>query len=157
MEVLIMEVFEMIKSRKAVRHYSGQITDEQLQKILTAANAAAVGMGEFDNYRLTVIQKEDILNKLSGIYNAPTVIVVSAKDPSVMEDISAGTIVHNMELMAENQELGANYNMTSLGSIPDGVIPNGFKPIFALTLGQTTEKFVPREIPMDKIKTNIIK
>ncbi|WP_119326758.1 nitroreductase family protein [Companilactobacillus musae] len=152
-----METFKMIQSRKAVRQYSGQITKEQLQKIITAANAAAVGMGEFENYRLTVIQKAEILNKLSGIYDAPTVIVVSAKNPSAMEDISAGTIVHNMELTAEDQGLGANYNMSSLGSIPDDVIPDGFKPIFALTLGQTTEKFVPREISLDKIKTNIVK
>jgi Nitroreductase len=152
-----METFKMIQSRKAVRQYSGQITKEQLQKIITAANAAAVGMGEFENYRLTVIQKAEILNKLSGIYDAPTVIVVSAKNPSAMEDISAGTIVHNMELTAKDQGLGANYNMSSLGSIPDDVIPDGFKPIFALTLGQTTEKFVPREISLDKIKTNIVK
>lgn len=152
-----METFKMIQSRKAVRQYSVQITKEQLQKIITAANAAAVGMGEFENYRLTVIQKAEILNKLSGIYDAPTVIVVSAKNPSAMEDISAGTIVHNMELTAEDQGLGANYNMSSLGSIPDDVIPDGFKPIFALTLGQTTEKFVPREISLDKIKTNIVK
>jgi Nitroreductase len=152
-----METFKMIQSRKAVRHYSGQITEEQLQKILTAANAAPVGMGEFDNYRLTVIQKTEILNKLSGIYDAPTVIVVSAKNPSAMEDISAGTIVHNMELTAEDQGLGSNYNMSSLGSIPNDVIPDGFKPIFALTLGQTTEQFVPREISLDKIKTNIVK
>lgn len=152
-----METFKMIQSRKAVRHYSGQITEEQLQKILTAANSAPVGMGEFDNYRLTVIQKAEILNKLSGIYDAPTVIVVSAKNPSAMEDISAGTIVHNMELTAEDQGLGSNYNMSSLGSIPNDVIPDGFKPIFALTLGQTTEQFVPREISLDKIKTNIVK
>jgi len=152
-----METREMIRSRKAVRHYSGQITDEQLNQILVAANAGPVGMGEYENYRLTVIQKKEILEKMSGIYDAPTVIVVSAKHPDAMEDISAGAIAHNMELAAEDQGLGSNYNMASLGSIPDGVLPNGFKPIFALTLGQSTEKFVPREISLDKIKTNIVK
>lgn len=152
-----METFEMIKSRKAIRQYSGQITDDQLHNILVAANAGSAGMGEFENYRLTVIQKPDILSKLSGIYDAPTVIVVSSKETDLMEGNSAGTMVHGMELEAENQGLGANYNMACLGSIPDNVVPDGFTPIFALTLGQTTEKFVPREIPMDKIKTNIVK
>lgn len=152
-----METEKMISSRKAVRQYSGQITDEQLHKILLAGNAGPVGMGEYDNYRLTVIQKPEILNKMSGIYDAPTVIVVSAKNPDAMEDISAGAIVHNMELAAEDQGLGANYNMASVGSIPNNILPDGFKAVFALTIGQTSEKFVPREIPMNRIKTNIVK
>jgi len=152
-----METREMIRSRKAVRHYTGQITDEQLNQILVAANAGPVGMGEYENYRLTVIQKPEILDKMSGIYSAPTVIVVSAQHPDAMEDISAGAIVHNMELAAEDQGLGAKYNMASLGSIPADVLPAKFKPIFALTLGQTDEKFVPREISLTKIQTNIVK
>jgi len=152
-----METEKMIISRKAVRQYSGQITDKQLHKILLAGNASPVGMGEYDNYRLTVIQNSEILNKMSGIYNAPTVIVVSAKDPDAMEDISAGAIAHNMELAAENQGLGANYNMSCVGSIPNQTLPTGFKGVFALTIGQTSEKFVPREVPMDRIKNNIVK
>ncbi|GEO63479.1 hypothetical protein [Companilactobacillus nantensis] len=74
-----------------------------------------------------------------------------------MEGISAGTIVHNMELTAENQGLGSNYNMACLGSIPENIIPTGFKPLFTLTLGQTNETFVPRDISLNKIETNIIK
>lgn len=152
-----METFDMIRSRKAIRQYTGQITDEQLHQILVAANAGSVGMNEFDNYRLTVIQKPEILSQLSGIYDAPTVIVVSGKSADLMAGNSAGTIVHNMELAAENQGLGANYNMACLGSIPSGVLPDGFQPLFAITLGQTTEKFTLREIPLDRFKTNVIK
>jgi Nitroreductase len=152
-----METFEMIKSRKAVRQYTGQISDEQLNNILLAANAGSVGLGKFEDYRLTVIQKPEVLSKLTGIYDAPTVIVVSSTNNGLMEGNSAGTIVHNMELAAENQGLGANYNMACLGSIPENVIPDGFKPLFALTLGQTTETFTPRNISLSKIATNIVK
>lgn len=152
-----METFEMIKSRKAVRQYTGQITDEQLNNILLAANAGAVGLGKFEDYRLTVIQKPEVLAKLTGIYDAPTVIIVSSTNNSLMEGVSAGTIVHNMELTAENQGLGSNYNMACLGSIPENIIPTGFKPLFALTLGQTNETFAPRNISLNKIETNIIK
>lgn len=152
-----METLNMLNSRKAIREYSGQINDEQLHKILVAANAGPVGMGNYDDYRLTVIQDSSILSKLNGIYDAPTVIVVSAKNPSHMEYISSGAIVHNMELAAEDQGIGANYNMACISSIPEGIIPEFFKPIFAITLGQTTDKFTDRKIPMDKIKTNIIK
>ncbi|MEE8824044.1 nitroreductase family protein [Lentilactobacillus sunkii] len=152
-----METLKMIQSRKAIREYSGQISDDQLHEILVAANAGPVGMGRYDDYRLTVIQDPQVLSKMTGIYEAPTVIVVSIKADSAADEISAGAIVHNMELAAEDQGLGANYNMASLGSIPNEVIPDGFKPAFALTLGQTNEKFTPREIPLDRIKTNMVK
>lgn len=152
-----METLKMIQSRKAVREYSGQVSDDQLHEILVAANASPVGMGRYDDYRLTVIQDPTVLSKMTGIYEAPTVIVVSVKEESASDEISAGAIVHNMELAAEDQGLGANYNMASLESIPSGVVPDGFKPAFALTLGQTNDTFAPREIPLDRIKTNTVK
>ncbi|WP_125588130.1 nitroreductase family protein [Companilactobacillus jidongensis] len=152
-----METLNMINSRKAVREYSGQITDEQLNKILIAANAGPVGMGNYDDYRLTVIQNPNVLSKLNNIYDAPTVVVVSAKNPSRMEYISSGAIVHNMELAAEDLGIGANYNMACIASIPEGTVPEFFNPVFAITLGQTSEKFVDRKISLEKIKTNIVK
>lgn len=152
-----METLNMISSRKAIREYSGQITDEQLNKILIAANAGPVGMGNYDDYRLTVIQDSKVLAKLNNIYDAPTVIVISAKNPSRMEYISSGAIAHNIELAAEDQGVGANYNMACISSIPDGVVPEFFKPLFAVTLGQTNEKFVDRKISLDRIKTNTVK
>lgn len=152
-----METLKMINARKAVRKYSGQITDEQLHQILLAGNAGPVGLGQYENYQITVIQDAKVLSKLNGIYDAPTVIVVSSNKSSGMEHISAGAIVHNMELAAEDQGLGANYNMASLNSIPQDILPAGFSPLFALTLGQTDDKFTARDVPIDRIKTNIVK
>ncbi|MQS53440.1 nitroreductase family protein [Companilactobacillus mishanensis] len=152
-----MENLNMIKSRRAIRKYSGQINDEQLEKILMAANAAPVSLGSYDEYRLTVIQDPKVLSQISGIYDAPTFIVVSAQNPNSSQYVSAGAIVHNMELAAQDQGLGSNYNMGSMRSVPTEVLPNGFSAVFGLTVGQTTEKFTPREIPMDRIKTNIVK
>lgn len=147
----------MIQARKAIREFSGQISDEQLQTILKAGNAGAVGMSQFDNYRIIAVQKADILAELNGIHGAPTVIIVAATDTTPMEGVSAGIIVHNMELAAEDLGLGANYNMASLGSIPANVLPAGFKPLVVLTLGQTTEKFTPRDLPDDRIRKSVIK
>jgi len=152
-----METLKKINARKAVRKYSGQITDEQLHQILLAGNAGPVGLGQYENYQITVIQDAKVLSKLNGIYDAPTVIVVSSNKSSGMEHISAGAIVHNMELAAEDQGLGANYNMASLNSILQDILPAGFSPLFALTLGQTDDKFTARDVPIDRIKTNIVK
>lgn len=152
-----METLEMIKSRKAIREFSGQITDDQLQTILWAGKAGAVGMSQFENYRLIAIQKPEILAQLTGIHGAATVVIVAATAATTMESVSAGVIVQNMELAAEDMGLGANYNMASLGSIPADVLPAGFKPLIVLTLGQTTATFTPRQISADRIKSTIIK
>lgn len=51
-----MNTMETICSRKSVRTYTGeQITEEQLNTILKAANAAPVGMGQYEGVHLTVI------------------------------------------------------------------------------------------------------
>lgn len=152
-----METLKMLNARKAVRQYSGQIDDDQLKQMLTAGNEGPVGMGEYKNYRLTAIQDPEILQKLNGIYEAPTVIVVSAKDPGPMEYISIGAIVHNMELAAEDLGLGANYNMASVKSIPSDALPSGFTGVFALTVGQTDQQFTSRNIAPNRIESNIVK
>lgn len=148
-----METLDLIHARKAVRAYTGQITSAQLQTILEAGNAAPVGMGNYGDYRLVVIQDPAVLQTMQHHYNAPTVIVVAVQHPGRMEALSAGAIVHNMELAAEDLQLGANYNMACLSSIPEGVLPAGFEGIFALTVGQTTTTFTPRQTPADQIKT----
>lgn len=152
-----METTNMINSRKAIREYNGQLKDWQLDDIIKAGYAAPVGMGEYENYAFTVIQDPKVLSQMNGIYDAPTVIVISTKKAGTMEALSAGAIAQNMELAAENDGVGSNYNMASMSSIPAGVIPEGFKPIFGLTMGQTDHDFSPRAISLNKIKTNTVK
>lgn len=152
-----MELMTMLHARKAVREYTGQVTPDQLQQLLHAASAAPVGRGNYDNYRLTVIQKPEILQQLPGIYDAPTVIVVSAREVRTSKYLSAGAIIHNIELAAEDMGLGANHNLYCVASLPPAIIPAGFTPLFAITLGQTTTSFTPRPIPVDRIKANIVK
>ncbi|GEO74405.1 nitroreductase [Levilactobacillus namurensis DSM 19117] len=152
-----METLKMLQARKAIRHYTGQVTDQQLQKILRAGSAAPVGLGEYDNYRLTVIQDPAILAKMHGIYEAPTVIVISVRESGPMEYVSTGAIAQNLELAAEAQGVGANFNMASLRSVPRDRLPAGFHPAFVMTMGQTSETFRPRSIPANRIATNLVK
>ena len=65
-------------------------------------------------------------------------------------------IAHNIELAAEDLGLGANYNMECLLNLPQGLVPKGATPLIAVTVGQTDEKFAPRDLPSDRIKTNLI-
>lgn len=61
-----MELMTMLHARKAVREYTGQVTPDQLQQLLHAASAAPVGRGNYDNYRLTVIQKPESSSNSRG-------------------------------------------------------------------------------------------
>ena len=151
-----METIQMIASRRAIRRYTGQITTDQRQQLIQAAQAAPVGRGNYDNYQLTVIQKPEVLRRLTGIYAAPTVFIVSSLSTSAGKLVSAGMIAHNIELAAEDLGLGANYNMECLLNLPQGLVPKGATPLIAVTVGQTDEKFAPRDLPSDRIKTNLI-
>lgn len=86
-----MEVMEAMSRRRSLRAYlPQQILNEKRDEILKAANAAPVGMGKYQNVRLSVIQSAALLEKLDRCgaaflgdpslrptYGAPTVILVS--------------------------------------------------------------------------------
>jgi nitroreductase len=61
-----MDYFELLKYRKSTRKFSGeQISQNDLSKILFAANAAPVGSAMYKDIHLTVVQNNDLLVKLS--------------------------------------------------------------------------------------------
>ena len=62
-----MEVMEAMSRRRSCRAYlPQQILNEKRDEILKAANAAPVGMGKYQNVRLSVIQSAALLEKLDG-------------------------------------------------------------------------------------------
>ncbi|WP_048706463.1 nitroreductase, partial [Companilactobacillus ginsenosidimutans] len=62
-----METLQMISSRKAIRQYSGQISDDQLHEILLAGNAGPVGLGQYNDYHITVIQGQLLPTKVGSL------------------------------------------------------------------------------------------
>lgn len=61
-----MDYFELLRHRKSTRRFTNkQISQDDLSKILTAANAAPVGSNLYKDIHLTVVQDRDILDKLS--------------------------------------------------------------------------------------------
>lgn len=150
-----MELMDLLQSRRAFRQYDHQpLTSDELQPVLLAAETSPVGLGKYENHRLTVIQDPTVLKKIKNIYDAPTLIVISVANPGQLEYIDAGAIVHSMELAAENEGLAANYNMACLSSVPREIIPAGFTPCMAITLGHTDEKLTTRDIDIKRIPIN---
>lgn len=177
-----MTVMEAICSRRSVRAYTGeQITEEELNTVLKAANAAPVGMGQYDGVHLTVIKNTELLGMIDKagaamfgksdihpLYNAPMLIMVSVKMPSAegMRNVAysnAAIIAQNMALAATELGVGTCHIwgatmavLTSPDILEKLKLPQDFTPCCAIALGKTDCKYEIREIPAGRIITNTI-
>lgn len=177
-----METIKAIAKRQSCRSYTGeQLSDEELQSILEAANAAPVGMGRYDEVKLTVIQNPEILAKLDAagaelfqrpdshpLYGAPTVILVSTKIPESQQNPSAycnaACIVENMTIAATDLGIGSVYILGAVMALSmkkelwsEFKIADGFMPASAIALGKTTLPLNERELTLNKISTDYLK
>ncbi|SDB18281.1 nitroreductase family protein [Eubacterium oxidoreducens] len=175
-----METKKIFQIRKSVRSYTGKVTDEQIQEVLFAAQAAPVGMAKYDTIHLTVIKDRALLDEIDQaaakffgdpskhpLYGAPVLIVVStqldAQGNNNVHYANAAMIIHNMALAAIDLGLGSvdiygavaalNQNPALVAKLN---LPDGFVPVGATAFGETTETFEEREIPMNRIATDVI-
>lgn len=175
-----MNTLETLYSRKSIRNFNGEsITDAELQEILKAAYAAPVGRAMYETLSMTVISNKELLDKwekhtatvfgnpdMRPFYSAPTVILLSsAGEPAGNINYSnAAIVVHNMAIAATELGVGACHLWGSVGVLPGNEelmkelkIPEGMVPYCAIALGKTDEKYLLREIPENRIKTEYIK
>ena len=174
------KMLENILKRKSVRNYTGeQITEEELNLILKAADASPVGLKQYETLHLTVITNKDLLAKIEKeagamfgkedfhpLYGAPTLILISSKQTmphmaNVMYS-NAAIMSHNISLAATELNIGSCYIWGATASISDNEtiikelnLPDGFVPCCAVCLGKTNEIFEEREIPNRISKTFI--
>lgn len=176
-----MNTYETICSRKSIRSYTGEnITPEELQKILKAANASPVGMGQYENLHLTIVTNLELLQKIDQagaamfgkpdmhpLYGAPLLILISSRTPAkMMENVTfsnAAIIAHNMVLEATELGIGTCYIWGAIAAIATSKdivnelnIPEDFLPCCAIALGKTDYKYELRDIPSDRIAQNTI-
>lgn len=177
-----MNAMDLICSRKSIRSYTGEnITDAELKTLLTAAYAAPIGRAEYDSLALTVITNPDLLKKLDEntaklfkkpdlhpLYHAPMLIVVSTPlTQTPMDNIAysnAAIIVENIALAAVELGIGSCHIWGAIMALKDAPelvaelnLPEGYSPCCSIILGKTNEKYEPREIPEERIKTFYVK
>lgn len=163
-----METLQTMKMRKSTRKFTDeQISDEDLNKILEAGYCAPVGMGDYKNLRVTVIQNKEILDRitegtrkafnndsLKPVYNAPTLIIVSSQDARfpLVELHDCACVVENMHIMATDLGLGSCYIVSFAGAFKadtslasDLGIPENHKVVAGLLVGYP-------EAPIDTVK-----
>ena len=177
-----MDVLEAIRSRRSIRSYTNDvIAEENLERLLEAAQASPIARGLYEDVHITVVTKPDVLEKINRaaaqmmgdpsmvpLYGAPMLIVVSEKKPSPeMQNpmwSSGACIVENMALEAVELGVGAVLIWGAIRAVnaseelvKELQLPDGFVPSCALAVGQTEEEYTPRDIPKDRIKTTFLK
>lgn len=145
-----MELFEAIEKRFSNRKYlDKQISDDDLNKILKAGMQAPIGRGKYEDMHITVIQTKDFLNEISGLadrsvfYNAPTLVIISARDDGHgLDKENSACVAMNMLLAATALNLGSIYLNLVIGLIKEHKdvldklnLPEGFVPIVGVGLG----------------------
>ena len=59
-----METLKAMNTRKSVRSYTGALSDEALQTVLKAGQAAPIGRGKYDTMHMTVIRDKSLLEEI---------------------------------------------------------------------------------------------
>lgn len=173
----ILRTIDAILNRKSVRTYTGKlVSDADLKQLLKTAYASPVSMGEYSHLTLTVVTAAKWLQKLdqnaqktfhtdkSMLYGAPLFIIVSTKLQGTPADngaySNAATIVENMNIEAVELGLGACHIWGVTAALAQNhelmremKVPDGQTPVAGLVVGETTEAYTTRNIPMDRINT----
>ena len=175
-----METLKTINTRKSVRSYTGALSEEALQTVLMAGQAAPVGRAKYETVHMTVIRDKELLHEIDRagaeffndperkpLYDAPCLILLSTTvaDPAAgnVPYSNAAIIVENMSLAATDLGLGSCLIwgcIAGLNQKPELVarlgLPEGQVPSCGLVLGETAEILEEREIPADRISVSYL-
>jgi len=180
------ETLKNIKTRRSTRSFSEkQITDEELNAILEAGLYAPSAHNE-QSWHFTVVQRQNILNKINDgfiefaknsedemlrqfakyenlqiFYNAPTVIIVSGNQESLLPQVDCAAATENMLVAAEALGIGSCWIGLAYWPLNENradeykkelAIPENYKPYHAVSFGykKVESKNIP-ERKMDKI------
>ncbi len=111
-----MKFYELLKSRRSIRQYTGRKIDEEIIRQLTSAALMSPASKRSNPWEFIVVQNEDTLAKLSEsriqgshfLANAPLAIVVTAdrnKSDVWIEDASIAALI--IQLQAHALGLGS--------------------------------------------------
>jgi nitroreductase len=177
---IVMEFEKVVSLRCSTRSFADkQITSEELQKILRAAQAAPLAMGDEGTTHITVVQHPEVIKEirevcklksrktgeaLDAFYGAPTIIFLSATDISDdhIEYCNVACVIENIILQATALNLGSLYIWGCLRKLRANKevvaklnLPEGYEILSAVGVGHSAEPLTPRE-PKAKIAVNII-
>lgn len=169
-----MNTMDAILTRRSCRGFDGrQITEEQLQQLLVAANAAPVGRGMFENVALCVLQDKELFAKIEAamkrmapdypnphpLYNAPTGVLVCVPGEPVADVnwMNAACVMENILLAATDMGLGSTFIMGAVAAMRQNPelctaakVPEGFVPVCMAIVGYSAAEPEKREPTTEK-------
>lgn len=173
-----MEVYEAIEKRYACRDFKDkQISNEDLNLLIKAANAAPVAMGDYSQIELITVQDSDILKSIDEgcahampmmgdhpTYEAPTLMFICAKpNPEfiMIPYCNASCIAENIMIQASGLNLASVYIMavpTVMQEKEDLMkllgMDQDFMPLICVAIGyENTEQ---NTVKKDRLKSKII-
>lgn len=171
-----MTTMDAILTRQSCRGFEDRpITEEQIQTLLVAANAAPIGRGMFENVALVVLQDREVLSGMEAamkkmapdypnpypLYKAPAGILVCVPGEPV-EDVNwmnAACVMENMLLAATDMGLGSTFIMGAVAAMRQNPelcaaakVPEGFVPVCMAIVGYSAAEATRREATTEKFK-----
>ena len=151
-----MELTKVLLSRKSCRSYTDRpVEEEKLEKVITAASLAPLGLPRDGRPHLTVVTDKALLKELGAgfgpdndiIYGAPALIVVSCPPSAAgIPEMNAACVIEMMSLEATDLGLGNIYLYGVTAALQKNealkeklAIPAGHTPLSALAVGYGTE------------------
>lgn len=160
------DVLEVIKSRRSVRKYEPeQISQDKLGKIIEAGTYAPSAHNQQPWY-FTVIQNQELLSRINtyvrgqmaesdnewirrmGLkpdfrvtYDAPTLIIVSARQDAMAWRVDCAAAIQNMLIAAESLGVGSvwlglmRFYFENNEETAKLNIPEGYKPYYGVSFG----------------------
>lgn len=169
-----MTTMDALLTRRSCRGFSDKpVTEEQMQQLLVAANAAPVGRGMFENVALSVIRNRELFSRMEAamkqmapdypnphpLYNAPAGILVCVPGEPVadVDWMNAACVMENILLAATDMGLGSTFIMGAVAAMrlhPElceaAKVPAGFVPVCMAIVGTEATEAARREPTTEK-------
>lgn len=161
-----MELENVFSLRQSVRAYADSpVSEEDVQALLAAADAAPVGRHLYEAYDIAVIQDKALLKGIADdfkaatgrpdpLYGAPLLFLIFRNEKAVddLVKLDAGIIAENIHLKAAELGLGSViiYNIIrTLGTKGDYVkrlgLPETYEPLLSVAVGHGAHAIRPRK------------
>ena len=168
-----MDFYDVLSKRVSTRKFTDEsVSDEDINILVDAANKAPIGMGQYDQSRLTVIKDKSFIREISqeykeftgkesdALYNAPVFIIFSSSKDTSIRFEDAGCVLENIALAATSIDLGSCYIrglVNALGKngkyIERLKLEEGYYPVSGIIIGHSQDEIKGKD---HSIKINYI-
>lgn len=160
-----MDFYEVLSKRVSTRKFTDQkISDEDIEKLIEAANKAPIAHGEYEKCRLSVITDKTFIEEISKeyqekfekksdpLFNAPLFIIFSSGKDISSKYEDAGCVLENISLAATNLNLGSCYIRGLVNNLSDDAnyirklnLDEGYFPVSGIVIGHIEGELIAKD------------